>query len=114
MIKSILRFLINGLAVFLSGYLLPGVIIEDYWAALLTAFVLGLLNLLVKPILILFSLPITILTFGLFTIIIDTAVILLAAYIVPGFVVTDFLSGVLFVLVLSVFTYLLHALLGTK
>lgn len=114
MIKSFIRFLINGLAVFLSGYILPGVIIDDYWAALLTAFVLGLLNLLVKPILIFFSLPITILTFGLFTIIIDTAVIFLAAYIVPGFVVVDFLSGVLFVLVLSVLTYLFHALFGTK
>ncbi|MBD3365911.1 phage holin family protein [candidate division WWE3 bacterium] len=110
--KTLIQFLVNGLAVFVSGYLLPEVYIENYWIALLTAFVLGLLNLLVKPFLLFFSLPITIVTFGLFTLVIDTIVILLAAELVPGFAVNSFLSAFLFAVVLSVFAYLFHTLLG--
>lgn len=113
MFKNLLRFLINGLAVFLSGYFLPGVTVDDYWAALLTSLVLGLLNLFIKPILTFLSLPITILTFGLFAIVIDTAVVLLTAYLVPGFAIADFLSGLFFVLLLTVLTYVLNTILGT-
>jgi len=111
MFKALIHFLINGLAVFLSGYLLPGVFIENYWIALLAAFVIGLLNVLVKPVLVFLSLPITILTFGLFTLVIDTIVILLTARLVPGFQIEDFLSGFLFVLILTVLSYIFNSLL---
>lgn len=114
MLKLLFRFLINGLSVLVSGYLLPGVFIDNYWTALLTAFVLGLLNLLVKPLLVFLSLPITLLTFGLFILVIDATVILLAAALVPGFAVDSFLSALLFALVLAVLTYLFNALLGFK
>lgn len=112
MIKTIINFLINGLAVLITGYLLPGVVIGDYGVALLTALVLGLLNVLVKPFLVFLSLPITVLTLGFFIIVIDAIVILLAAAIVPGFSVSNFLSAVLFALVLAVVSYIFQAILG--
>lgn len=114
MLRPLFNFLINGLAVFVSGYFLPGVYTENYWVALLTAFVIGLLNLFVKPVLLFFSLPITVVTFGLFTLVIDAVVILLASYFVSGFAVEDFLSALLFALVLAFVTYVFRLLLGAK
>lgn len=111
MLKGIVNFLVNGLAVLVAGYFLPGVFIEDYWTALLTAFVLGLLNVLVKPFLLFLSVPITLLTFGFFVIVIDAIVILLAATIIPGFAIQSFLDAILFSLLLALVSYIFDLLL---
>ena len=101
--NSIIRFLLNGLAVLLTAYLLPGVSVTDYWTALLVALVLSIVNVLVKPVLIILTIPITVLTLGLFLLVINALIILLVDYFVPGFIVDGFWWALLFSLILSLF-----------
>ncbi len=106
-----MRFLINwflyALAIAITAYILPGVRLDGIFAALVTAAILGLVNGFLRPVLFIFTLPLTILTLGLFTFVLNALMVLLAAAIVPGFIVTGFWWAVLFSLVLSVFVYLL-------
>src|ERR1035437_6354517 len=105
-----LKLLINSLAVFITGYLLHGVHLDSFWTAVIVAVVLGVVNTFIKPILILFTLPITILTLGLFILVINTLMILLVAAIVPGFKVDGFWWALLFSLVLSILNSFLQSL----
>ncbi|RZJ71363.1 phage holin family protein [Flavobacterium sp.] len=98
----ILRLIATALLVMLLSYFLPGVGVDGFFSAMVVAIVLGLLNLFVKPILVLFTLPVTILTFGLFLLVINAVVIMMVDYFVDGFRVTSFLTAVLFSLILSV------------
>lgn len=86
----ILRFLLNGVAVMLTAYLLPGVTVKDYLTALIVALVLAIVNVIVKPILVLFTIPITVVTLGLFLLVINALMILLVDYFVDGFFVNGF------------------------
>ena len=99
----------NGLAVFLTAYLLPGVKVDGIFTAIIVAIVLGIVNFIVKPILHLLTLPITILTLGLFSFVINALMILLVDYLVPGFHVDNFWAALLFSLVLSLVSSLLHS-----
>lgn len=109
-----MRFLINllvgGFAVFVSAYILPGVTVDSFLTAIIVALVLGIVNVLVEPILVLLTLPVTVLTLGLFLFVINALMILLVAAIVPGFKVNGFLTALIFSLVLSVVSWFLHAL----
>lgn len=102
----IVRFLLSGLAVLLAAYLLPGVNVEDYWTALVVALVLSIVNIFVKPFLIILTIPITFITLGLFLLVINALMILLADYFVDGFVVDGFWWALLFSLILSTFNSL--------
>jgi putative membrane protein len=106
-----MRFLINwflyALAIGITAYILPGVRLDGIFSALVTAAILGLVNGFLRPVLFIFTLPLTILPLGLFTFVLNALMVLLAAAIVPGFVVTGFWWAVLFSLVLSVFVYFL-------
>ena len=88
-----------------SAYLLPGVMVEGVIAALVLAVVLGAINAFIKPVVILLTLPINILTLGLFTFVINALLIMLAASIVPGFGVAGFWSAMLFAIVLAVVSW---------
>ncbi len=108
--NPIVKFIISSLAVYFTAWLLPGVAIDDYFTALGVALVLGLLNLFVKPILILFTLPATVLTLGLFLLVINAVVILIADKLVTEFRVDGFLWALVFSVVLSFVTGLLERL----
>ena len=84
------------------AYILPGVSVEGFLTAVIVAMVLGLLNYVVKPLLVLLTLPITIFSLGLFLLVINAVIILLAGKIVPGFYVDGFWAAVLFSLILSI------------
>jgi putative membrane protein len=99
----IIRFLLNGLAIVLTAYILPGVDVEDYGTALIVALVLSIANVIVKPVLIVLTIPITILTLGLFLLVINALIILLADFLVDGFTVGGFWWALLFSLIMSVF-----------
>lgn len=103
----LINWVVSGLAVVLSAYLLPGVRLSGFFAALVTAAVLGLINAFVKPVLSLLTLPLTILTLGLFSLVLNALLIMLAAKLVPGFQVNGFWWAVAFSLVLAVVNYLL-------
>jgi putative membrane protein len=110
----IIRFLLNGLAVFLTAYLLPGVDVDGYSSALIVALVISLANILVKPILVVLTIPITIITLGLFLLVINALIILLADYLVDGFSVDTFWWALLFSLIMSVFNSLFDDLTSKK
>jgi putative membrane protein len=111
--NGIVRFLLSGLAVLLTAYLLKrGVHVEHYGYALLVAAVLSLANFIVKPILIIFTIPITILTLGLFLLVINGLIILIVDYFTPGFSVDGFWWALAFSLILSIFNSLFADLAG--
>jgi len=104
----VLRIVISAIVAFALSYILSGVHIQSFVTALILAIVLGLLNLFVKPILIILTLPITIFTFGLFLFVINALIILLAAKFVSGFSVDGFWWALLFSLLLSILTSFLY------
>lgn len=108
----IIKIIISSLAVFLTAYLLPGVTVDTYITAIWVAIVLALLNGFLKPLLIIFTIPVTVVTLGLFLLVINAAIILLADNFVDGFYVNGFWWALLFSLVLSVITSLMESLGG--
>ena len=107
----IFRILLTAiLVVFLSRFL-PGVSVSGYGAAIMVAVVLALLNLIVKPILILFTLPVTILTLGLFLLVINAIIILMAESFVTGFNVNGFWVAMLFSVILAFTQSILFSLI---
>ena len=105
--KIIIRLLVTAAIAFILAQILPGVHVNTYGTAILFAVVLGLLNIFLKPLLIIFTLPLTILTFGLFLFIINTVTVLLASDWVKGFKIDSFGWGLLFSLMLTITTSLL-------
>jgi putative membrane protein len=97
----LLNWFVSALVIVIAAYVLPGVHVASFWTALVLAVVLGVLNLLIKPLLVILTLPITIITFGLFLIVINALLVLFASFIVPGFEVDGFWWAVLFSIVLS-------------
>ncbi len=102
-----ISWLVSALAIGITAYLLPGVRLSGFLAALITAVVLGLFNAIIKPLLLLLTLPLNILTLGLFTLVINAVLIMLTSAVVPGFSVTGFWQALLFSLVLVLVNYLL-------
>lgn len=86
----ILRWVLNALALLLVAYVVPGVSVANFFTALLVAVVLGILNALIRPILLILTLPITIVTLGLFALVINALVFWMASAFVPGFEVAGF------------------------
>ena len=104
------NLLVKVLAVLIAAYLLPGVGLNSYFAALVLVVVLGLINTFIKPLLILLTLPINILSLGLFTFVLNAIIILAASRLVEGFMVQGFWWALAFGLVLSLITTALFSL----
>ena len=109
--KLILRILLSALAVVILAKILPGIGVDSYTTAIIVAIVLSLLNFIVKPILVILTLPITILTLGLFLLIINAIIILLADNLISGFEVTNIWWALLFSLLLSFLQSILYSIL---
>ncbi|TAL63450.1 MAG: phage holin family protein [Bacteroidetes bacterium] len=106
----VIQLIISTLAVLVTSYLLPGVYVENFMTAILVAVALGCLNTFLKPILILFALPAVILTFGLFLVVINTLIILLADKLIEGFEVRGFGWALLFSIVMWIVTGIFNAI----
>ncbi len=106
------RLLISAIAVLITAYFLPGVSCSPWWVAIIVAVVLGLINAVIKPVIELLSLPINILTLGLFSLVINALMVMLCAAVVPDFQVSGFFSALAFALVLALVNWLLNALFG--
>jgi putative membrane protein len=105
--RIIINLVLQALAVLISAYLIPSVVVDSFLAALSVAVVLGLLNTFLKPLLLLLTLPLNVLTLGLFTLVINTVVVLIASSLVSGFSVDSFWSALLFSLILSLVNFVL-------
>lgn len=108
----IIQLLLTALAAFLAAKLTPGVNITSYWTAILLAIVLALLDTFVKPILQFISIPVTILTLGLFLLVINALIILLASWIINSFQVDGFWSALLYSVIFSVISWILGLIFG--
>ena len=104
----LMRIIVTSVIAFGLSYILSGIHIETFWAAIIFAVVLAVLNAIVKPILILLTLPLTLVTLGFFLLVINAVIILLAAKFVNGFSVDGFWWAFLFSLLLSICTSLLY------
>ncbi|EMQ96296.1 membrane protein ocontaining DUF360 [Xanthomarina gelatinilytica] len=107
----IVRVLLTAIAVVLLAKLLPGVAVEGFTSAIVVAIVIGVLNVFVKPILVILTLPITVVTLGLFLLVINAGIILLADNFIDGFTVTGFWVALLFSLLLSFLQSILFSVL---
>ncbi len=104
----LVNWLVMTVAIMISAYLLPGVTVRSFWAALVTALVLGLINAVLRPVLVILTLPLTILTLGLFIFILNALLVLLTSAIVPGFDVLSFWWALLFSFVFSIVSFVLQ------
>tara|TARA_R110002124_G_scaffold287364_1_gene474044 strand:- start:79793 stop:80137 length:345 start_codon:yes stop_codon:yes gene_type:complete len=112
--KLILKLLLTAIAVVILAKILPGVAVDGYGSAILVAVVLGILRLIVKPVLIILTLPVTIITLGLFLLFINAFIILLADYFIGGFAVQNVWWALLFSLLLSFFQSILFSVFDKK
>ena len=112
--RFLLRLLLNGVAVFLAAQLIPGIGVAGPGAALAAGVVLGLVNAVIRPVLVLLTLPVTLLTLGLFIFVVNAICLALAAWLVPGFTISGFGAALVGALAISVISWLLSALLIDK
>ena len=104
--EFLITWLVSAVVILLLSYLLPGITVAGFVSALLVALVWGLLNAFIKPILLVLTLPINILTLGLFTFILNALLVMLVAAVVPGFRVANFWWALLFSVLLSLVMFL--------
>jgi putative membrane protein len=98
---AIISLALNTIAVFVTANILPGVSIANIWVALVVAIVLGIVNTFIRPVLLVLTLPINIITLGLFTLVIMGGIVMLVSAIVPGFHVSGFFWAIAFSVVLA-------------
>lgn len=110
----LIGWLINAISLFVTAKIVPGISVDSYQNLFLAALVIGIINALIKPILQIISLPITLLTLGIFALIINALLLSLAAWVVPGFHIASFWSAFLGAIVLSVVSTILNSLVKPK
>jgi putative membrane protein len=101
------KWFISALSIWIAAYIVPGVEVT-LTSVLVSAVVLGALNLFIRPFLVLFTLPITVITLGLFSLVINAVLVMLTAYFVPDFHIPGFWTALFFALVLSVVNWVFH------
>lgn len=108
--QVLIRILLNSTAVLVASALIPGVHIRNFLVAALVAITLGVLNAFVRPIFVFLTLPVTVITFGLFVFVINALLVMLAAYLIPGFDVDGFWWALLFSLAVSIVSSFFNSL----
>ena len=114
MTRLLLTWILNAFALFFVMKLVPGIQIDRFGDLLIATLVLGLLNAFLRPLVILLTLPVTLLTLGLFTLVINGVMFYLAAQLVNGFHVSGFGAAFLAALLFSLFSSILNLLFQTK
>lgn len=112
--RLLLRWAISAFAIFLVPYIVPGVTVRNFWTALVAALVIGLINIVIRPILVLLTLPVNILTLGLFTLVINAVLFWFTSTIVKGFEVSGFTAAFLGALAYWLIAWFGNAVAGIK
>ena len=107
----LLKWIVSALALMITAYFLPGFKVASFFAALFTAFIIGCANVTIKPVLLILTLPLNILTLGLFTFIVDGIILRLCAVFTPGFSIKTWGSAFLGAVILAIVNTGLHILL---
>ena len=103
MLNGFLRWVIYSLLIVFTSWIVPGISVENFLSAMLVCLVIALINVFIRPLVEFISLPVTFLTMGLFSFVINALLLMLAGFLTPGFEVEGFLSALLGSIVLSVF-----------
>ncbi|MEK7470695.1 MAG: phage holin family protein [Patescibacteria group bacterium] len=106
----LMRLVVNAFALLVVAYIVPGFLIDSFWTAVVAAVVIGIVNTFIKPILQLIALPISLLTFGIASFLINVLLLWGSSKVVAGFLIVDFNSALLGSLVLSLVSWFLHRL----
>jgi putative membrane protein len=106
----VIGLLIRTVIILIAAYILPGVSVDGFWAALLLAVVLGLVNTFIRPLVVFFTLPATIVSLGLFLFVINALMVMLADWLLPSFTVASFVWALLFSVVISIVSSLFERL----
>jgi len=106
------RFLVNALALAVTAWIVKGIEINGVWSLFFAAMVLGVLNAFVRPIFLIFTLPLNILTMGLFTLVINGFMIMMASKVVRGFLIADFWSALVGAIFLAIISFLVNLLIA--
>ncbi|OGG34526.1 hypothetical protein A2363_04955 [Candidatus Gottesmanbacteria bacterium RIFOXYB1_FULL_47_11] len=106
----IVRWVLNALALYIVATILPGIHLSDFGSALVAVVIIGLVNVLIKPILFLLTLPVTVITFGLFAFVLNALMLMLASALTPGFKIDGFGTALLGSILLSLITTVLYSL----
>jgi putative membrane protein len=114
MTRLLLRWVLNACALYFVMKLVPGIQIDRFGDLLLATLVIGFLNAFLRPIIVLLTLPVTILTLGLFTLVINGVMFYLAAHLMAGFRVTSFGTAFVAALLYSLFSFILNMIFRTK
>lgn len=110
----LLAIIINTIAVLFTAYILPGIHLAGFWTSVFVAIVLGIVNAILRPIIFILTLPINILTLGLFSFVIMGLLVYLVSAIVPGFKVDNFGWAILFALIVAIINWILWSILSPK
>jgi putative membrane protein len=108
--RFLARLVLNGLAIIIAAWLLPGIHITSTLSALLAGVILGFVNAIVRPVLFFLTLPLTLLTLGLFIFVLNAICFALTAWLVPGFSVDGFFSALVGALLVSIVSWILNGL----
>lgn len=108
----LLTWLVTAISLMITAYIVPGFIVNSFFAAAIAAVVLGLVNAIVKPLLVLLTLPLTVVTLGLFLFVINAITIWLAGLLTPGFAVTGFIPALVGSIVLTVVASVINFFVG--
>jgi putative membrane protein len=111
LVRLLARVLLNGLAIIVAAWFVPGIHLTGPVTALVAGAILGVVNVLVRPLLLLFTLPLTLLTLGLFIFVVNAICLAATAALVPGFDIGGFPSALLGALIVSVVSWILNGLL---
>jgi putative membrane protein len=112
--KLLIGWLLNALALLAVAYFVPGIHVSSFTYALIAAAVIGLANMLIKPVLLILTLPVTIITLGLFIFVINGLLFWLAGYFLQGFDVKTFMAGIIGAIVYSIISWILSAIFVDK
>lgn len=110
----LINWILSAIAILVASQILPGVHVAGFVTALAVALVLGIINAIIKPVIVILTLPINILTLGLFTLVINAALVMLTSAIVLGFRVDGFLWALIFSILLSVINMVFHTVAQTS
>jgi putative membrane protein len=110
MLQLLVVWVINAVALLTVAYVMPGIAVADFWAAMVAAVVLGLVNAVIRPVLVLLTLPVTIITLGLFIFVINGLLFWFVGSFIQGFVVSGFWAGVFGAIVYSLISWALSSL----
>jgi len=113
-VRFLIRVVVNGVAVLLAARLIPGIALADPISAFIAGLVLGVINAIVRPLLIIITLPFTLLTLGLFIFVVNAVCLALVAWLVPGFSISGFWAAFLGALFISLVSWILHAILDDR